>query len=191
MAVGIAPRVLTPTNNPAVESAADFAAETARMRVVDKRAEDAMATYFPKSIGSLTVDRLTYRTLSKYGYTTENTLFATSTCPDEVNSKPGELVDLLKNRWGENFGLGGLAGVPFTGRAGFSAYAHHVPDGGKMFIVFAPHVGVEFDGVVGAAAPPSARPPASLPSRATPASGRSATALARRSMPSVAVSQAP
>merc|ERR1719393_536562 len=53
VAVGIAPRVLTPTNNPAVESAA----ETARMRVVDKRAEDAMATYFPKSIGSLTVDR--------------------------------------------------------------------------------------------------------------------------------------
>jgi len=40
--------------------------------------------------------------------------------------------------------------VPFTGKAGFSAYSHHVPEKGKMFILFAPHVGVEFDGKVGA-----------------------------------------
>lgn len=63
---------------------------------------------------------------------------------------PGELIDLLKNRYGENFALGGLAGVPFTGRAGFAAYAHHAPRGGHMFILFAPHVGVEYDGLVGA-----------------------------------------
>merc|ERR1719247_1669905 len=95
------------------------------------------------------MDRKVSAVLERRGYNTENTLFATSTCPDEVNSKPGELIDLFKNRWGENFALGGLAGVPFTGRAGFSAYAHHVPTDGKMFILFAPHVGVEFDGVVG------------------------------------------
>merc|ERR1719247_3598632 len=96
------------------------------------------------------MDRKVSAVLERRGYNTENTLFATSTCPDEVNSKPGELIDLFKNRWGENFALGGLAGVPFTGRAGFSAYAHHVPKDGKMFIMFAPHVGVEFDGAVGA-----------------------------------------
>ena len=124
--------------------------ENQRLGQVDPRAEAAMAKYFPGSLSSRTIERLTTTMLTKKGYNYDNTLFATSTCPDEVNSKPDELVDLLKNRWGENFALGGLGGVPFTGRAGFSAYAHHVPGGGKMFILFAPHVGVEFDGQVGA-----------------------------------------
>ena len=68
---------------------------------------------------------------------------------DEVNTKPGEIIDLFKNRYGENFLLGGLAGVPFVGKAGIGAYSHHVADGGKMFILFAPHVGVEYNGKVG------------------------------------------
>lgn len=108
-----------------------------------------MAKYFPGSLSSLATEVLTSKVLVKRGYTKDNCLFATSTCPDEVNSKPGELIDLLKNRWGENFGLGGLGGVPFTGKAGFGAYSHHVPNGGKMFILFAPHVGVEYEGTVG------------------------------------------
>jgi hypothetical protein len=124
--------------------------ENQRLGQVDPRAEAAMAKYFPGSLSSRTIERLTTTMLTKKGYNYDNTLFATSTCPDEVNSKPDELVDLLKNRWGEHCALGGLGGVPFTGRAGFSAYAHHVPGGGKMFILFAPHVGVEFDGQVGA-----------------------------------------
>eukprot|EP00964_Phaeocystis_antarctica_P079199 scaffold49331_cov69-Phaeocystis_antarctica.AAC.1 len=62
-----------------------------------------------------------------------------------------ELVALMRNRWGEvPFALGGLAGVPFAGKAGLGAYAHHVPDEGKLLITFAPHVGVGIDGKVGA-----------------------------------------
>ena len=57
----------------------------------------------------------------------------------------------MRNRWGEvPFALGGLAGVPFAGKAGLGAYAHHVPDEGKLLITFAPHVGVGIDGKVGA-----------------------------------------
>lgn len=123
--------------------------ESARQSVVDRQAEKAMAEYFPGALGSLTVDRLVSGVLNSRGYTPKNTLFATSTCPDEVNSMPGELIDLFKNRYGENFQLGGLGGVPFTGKAGFSAYAHHVPTEGNMFIMFAPHVGVEYDGKIG------------------------------------------
>lgn len=108
-----------------------------------------MAKYYPGALGSLTTDKLVSGVLAGRGYNVENTLFATSTCPDEVNSKPRELIDLFKNRWGENFQLGGLGGVPFTGKAGFAAYAHHVPNDGKMLIMFAPHVGVEFGGKVG------------------------------------------
>ena len=35
------------------------------------------------------------------------------------------------NHLGEVFHLGGLAGVPFTGKTGFAAFSHHVPDGNK------------------------------------------------------------
>lgn len=128
----------------------DSIKEAVRKLRIDGPAERANNLYFPGSLGSSVVDHLVAATLEKRGYTAGNTLFATSTCPDEVNTRVGELTDLLKIRWGENFGLGGLGGVPFTGKAGFSAYAHHVPDQGKMFILFAPHVGVEFDGKVGA-----------------------------------------
>jgi hypothetical protein len=105
---------------------------------------------FPGAQDSASMDSKVAKTLNKYGYTSDNTLFATSTCPDEVNAKQGEMIELMKARWGENFALGGLAGLPFVGKSGFGAYVHHVPDNGKLFIVFAPHVGIDFDGKVGA-----------------------------------------
>ena len=123
--------------------------ESTRLLDMDPRAEAAMGRYYPGALSSLTTDRIVSSVLAKRGYTRDNTLFATSTCPDEVNSKQDEIVDLFKNRYGENFALGGLGGVPFSGKAGFAAYAHHVPNNGKMFILFAPHVGVESDGKVG------------------------------------------
>ena len=48
----------------------------------------------------------------------------------------------------ERHTLGGLAGVPFVGKAGLAAYAHHVPDNGKLLILFAPHVGIGSSGQV-------------------------------------------
>jgi len=127
----------------------DSVKEVYRSFNIDRAAERAQDLYYPGSLGSYQVDHKVAATLEARGYTRENTLFATSTCPDEVNTKVGELCDLFKIRYGENFGLGGLGGVPFAGKAGFAAYAHHVPDKGKMFIVFAPHVGIEFNGKVG------------------------------------------
>lgn len=42
--------------------------------------------------------------------------------------------------------MGGLAGVPFTGKTGFGAFSHHVPhDGGHLFVLMAPHIGVTED----------------------------------------------
>lgn len=107
--------------------------------------------HFPGALPSLEAEAAVYKALSARGYNDGNTLFATSTCPDEVNYKDKELVALMKSRWGEvPFALGGLAGVPFAGKAGLGAYAHHVPDEGKLLITFAPHVGVGIDGKVGA-----------------------------------------
>jgi hypothetical protein len=120
------------------------------LNTLSMSAEDKLYKFFPGALDSESVDSKVGKTLAKYGYTSENTLLATSTCPDEVNSKQGELLELFKSRWGENFALGGLAGLPFVGKAGFGAYAHHVPDNGKLLIVFAPHVGIDFNGKVGA-----------------------------------------
>lgn len=84
--------------------------------------------------------------LKKHGFTTSNTLVATSFCVDElsrVNEKDFAEV------FGPTFNMGGLAGFPMAGVTGFGAMASHIPDGGNCVVVFAPHVGVDSKGNVG------------------------------------------
>jgi len=83
------------------------------------------------------------------GLTGDNTLFSHSVCPDEINHEEGDITDVLHNHFGEIFSLGGLAGIPFSGKTGFGAYAHHVPDGGNIFVLFAPHCAVSEEGKCG------------------------------------------
>ena len=106
--------------------------------------------YFPGSMTSADLDQLIGDALDERGYHKGNTLFAHSVCSDEVNFNRKEIIDLQRRRWGESFTMGGLAGLPFAGKAGLGAFAHHVPDEGKLLIMFAPHVGLGFDGKVGA-----------------------------------------
>lgn len=86
---------------------------------------------------------------SKYGFTRENTLFAHSYCPDEINHEKGDISEYLTTYFSEYFGLGGLAGIPFVGKTGFGAFAAHVPEEGNIFVLFAPHVAVSEEGKVG------------------------------------------
>merc|ERR1719235_2877849 len=111
---------------------------------------EAVFQFFPEAKMSATVDDCVGKALEARGFNTTNTLFAHSVCSDEVNYAPKEIIELMRARWGESFTLGGLAGVPFAGKAGLNAYAHHVPDEGKLFVMFAPHVGVGGNGKVGA-----------------------------------------
>ena len=85
------------------------------------------------------------------GFNSENTLFADSSCPDEINHDDQEedITLLFQNRWGEVFPLAGLAGVPFTGKTGWGAFSNHVPMNGNIVVLFAPHVGIDKDGKVG------------------------------------------
>jgi hypothetical protein len=39
--------------------------------------------------------------------------------------------------------------LPFAGKSGFGAYLHHVPDSGKLLVIFAPHVGIDEIGRIG------------------------------------------
>ena len=45
--------------------------------------------------------------------------------------------------------MAGLAGFPFTGKSGFSAFSSQCPKDGNIVILFAPHVGIDSNGTVG------------------------------------------
>eukprot|EP00469_Lotharella_globosa_P001736 CAMPEP_0167800136 /NCGR_PEP_ID=MMETSP0111_2-20121227/17535_1 /TAXON_ID=91324 /ORGANISM="Lotharella globosa, Strain CCCM811" /LENGTH=314 /DNA_ID=CAMNT_0007695305 /DNA_START=50 /DNA_END=994 /DNA_ORIENTATION=- len=113
---------------------------------VDPRAKRAIRKHFPGAHRADIVLRTTRAVFKKYGFNEDNTLFASSTCPDEINC----VIDDFSLIWGEHFSLGGLAGLPFTGKTGFTAFSHHVPEkDGRLLIFFAPHIGVASDGKTG------------------------------------------
>ena len=74
-------------------------------------------------------------------------------CPDEINSLDGGLVAAFENYWGGHcFPLGGISGAPLSGKTGFAAFSHHVPTDWNVLVVFAPHVAIIENGVVGSCA---------------------------------------
>ena len=121
-----------------------------RSKYIEQDAEISQQLVFPTAILSGDADRAIAGTLRERGFTPQNTLFAHSICSDEVNNRSEQLVPLMSKRWGEAFTLGGLAGLPFAGKSGFSAYFHHVPENGKLLVMFAPHVGIGPLGRIGA-----------------------------------------
>ena len=98
---------------------------------------------FPGAIPSAEVLAKVSKVIERRGYTAANTLFAQSICPDEINHDKGDITSLFKHYLGEVFHLGGLAGIPFTGKTGFSTFSDHVPDDGHCFVLMAPHVGLD------------------------------------------------
>src|SRR5690349_15501479 len=65
----------------------------------------------------------------KYGIIPGQTLLGVSTCVDDIiYTKNFHVHREIKGP----FHLGGLAGLPFTGVSGLSAFAHHIPENGTM-----------------------------------------------------------
>lgn len=120
-----------------------------RTRYLEEFAEDAQNELFPTAMLSSDIDAGIARVLKGRGFTPENTLFGHSICADEVNNRKEQLIPLMLNRWQEGFALGGLGGFPFAGKSGFGAYLHHVPDEGRLLVLFAPHVGIDENGKIG------------------------------------------
>ena len=92
-----------------------------------------IATSFPKSLTNKElVSRVSSR-LSRLGFTSQNTLLATSLCCDEL-SRPLE-QDFGEVYGNQYFSMGGLAGFPFGGVTSFAAmgasflfHNHHLMD---------------------------------------------------------------
>ncbi len=72
-------------------------------------------------------------------------LMATSLCSDDINIPSASFFSVVLGP----FFLGGLGGIPFVGITGFTAFAHHIPDGGAAFIFYGPHIGVTLDNQLG------------------------------------------
>ncbi|MFK7778734.1 MAG: hypothetical protein QM501_11570, partial [Gimesia sp.] len=92
----------------------------------------------------ITIDNLNYLE-QELGGDRRTTLLASSRCSDDlVSTNP-----ILNQEFDGPFQLGGLAGFPFTGKTGMTAYAHHIPEGGTAFILYGPHIGINADGSLG------------------------------------------
>ncbi len=110
---------------------------------------ESLIINFPTAISTSKIVRKIKNTVSSMGYNSENTLFASSVCVDEINHHSVSINRELADFLGGCFCMGGLGGLPFVGKVGFGAYSHHVPKNGHLFIFFAAHVGLSPDGGVG------------------------------------------
>lgn len=114
-----------------------------------KQTLDAIDEHFP---GTLTnkelVDRVAETLYELFGYNRTNTLLCTSLGRDTVTRV---LEKDFSRQYQQNFRLGGQSGFPWGGVAAFSEMASHVPEveGASVLIVYAPHVGVNSEGVFG------------------------------------------
>ena len=88
-----------------------------------------LVRYFPGALKGQEVEQLVADELLTHGLTDNNTLYADCSCPDEINhDDPCEdITSMFQKRWGEIFPLAGLAGLPFTGETGWSAFSSHCP----------------------------------------------------------------
>jgi hypothetical protein len=116
---------------------------------IKKETMQSLITNFPAAQSTTESVQKINNAILSLGCKTDNTLFACSICPDEINHHSGSINRRLADFWGACFYMGGLGGLPFVGKVGFGAYSHHVPKDGHLFILFAPHVGLSPDGLVG------------------------------------------
>ena len=108
--------------------------------------QDKLNEAYPKALAFEEFSEALKAKLTQRGFTPENTLFASGFCRDEINTFA---LDLLIHFWGEDFFLGGLAGFPSAGATGLGACISHVPDDGKLLVVYGPHIGISETGEIG------------------------------------------
>lgn len=112
----------------------------------DPAFDSMVKSFFPNALNNKELQTSVVNILNEKGFKSKNTLLATSFCADELARR---LEDDFVRIYGNNFNLGGLAGFPFAGNTGFNAMSSHIPDDGFCLIIYAPHVGITRDGMVG------------------------------------------
>ncbi|MCF6199229.1 MAG: hypothetical protein L3J67_07510 [Hyphomicrobiaceae bacterium] len=81
--------------------------------------------HFPNPVSETDFIATSASALSTVGFSSDNTLPIISVCRDEICAS---FVNTVETQWGKSFTLGGLGGLPFGGKTGLGAAAHHAPD---------------------------------------------------------------
>ena len=110
---------------------------------------EKMTKHFRGAMPGTALTTLSAVALREYGFTPDNTIYAQSVCPDEINYIKGGLCYQMCDYWGESFPMGGIGGAPFVGTAGFEAFSKHIPDDGNMLVLFGVHVAISEKGDLG------------------------------------------
>lgn len=110
--------------------------------------------HYPGALPASAFRRAMIRWLEEeLGLGMDHILLATSVCADDVVFITDVAGNIETQRATHDmfglFEMGGLAGLPFTGKTGMTAFAHHVPDQGAACIVYGPHIGMTDDGQLG------------------------------------------
>ena len=108
---------------------------------------DIIRRRFPNALStSDTVDAFLDLMQRRLGIEAGQIMLADSICSDDLNTieYPKRAFEMLGP-----FKLGGLDGFPFAGLTGMSAFAHHVPADGAVFVFHGPHIGVSKEGDTG------------------------------------------
>ncbi len=107
--------------------------------------EKVVKNYYPEAIDTKDVLVKYMGKIIDQNIHSSRVLLATSLCSDDINSKS---TGFFNNFFGP-FCMGGLAGIPFAGKTGMIAFAHHIPDDGAGFIFYGPHIGITVEGELG------------------------------------------
>lgn len=80
------------------------------------------------------------------GIEMDKIILSTSFCFDELNHHQAKMKLPITQG---TFIMGGLAGYPFVGEIGLTAFADHIPDDGAALFIFGSHIGISGTGEVG------------------------------------------
>ena len=80
------------------------------------------------------------------GIEMDKIILATSFCFDELNHHQAKMKLPITQG---TFIMGGLAGYPFVGEIGLTAFVDHIPDEGAALFIFGSHIGISRSGEVG------------------------------------------
>ncbi|MGB3617233.1 MAG: hypothetical protein WBA12_03885 [Catalinimonas sp.] len=114
--------------------------------MLQKRFGQVVRKYFPAALDTRETS-ITYLGMLQNGHQMDvsRLLMATSLCSDDINVPSTNFFRVVLGP----FFLGGLGGLPFAGKTGMSAFAHHIPDGGAALIFYGPHIGVTLEEELG------------------------------------------
>jgi hypothetical protein len=114
--------------------------------MLQRKFEKIVKEYFPNAMDAKdTSIHYLGKMQIEYKLDISKILMATSVCSDDINVPSTTFFNVLFGP----FIMGGLGGLPFAGKTGMTAFAHHIPDAGSAFIFYGPHIGITLEGELG------------------------------------------